>query len=295
MSEKHTQVPNSLFELMPLMKESELKVVLHAVRQTRGYHRATDTISFSQFMQATGLARQSVFEGIEAAKARGLLKEVSRGLRGVVTYRFIAEPQASTSPEFRPVQEQDRSEFQTATSPEFRPLPAATGLNSGHTKEKELKETERNKEQDARAHTHVSAGMAQAIDRAAADAYQPIDNDTEAMMQGDVLMCAYEDACKKLGTPQTLNRRNRRTQRIAAQYHRDTYTAAEVASAVNAGYAEGRLIPFAFLGEKMGALRVPQAAAKPRVAPVPAPPKQPILAPTSAGVPVLKRREVSNA
>lgn len=130
------------------------------------------------------------------------------------------------------------------------------------------------KEENARESSPLPAGLSHAIERAAQDVYQPIDNDTAAQMQGDVLMRRYEATCKQLGAPQTLNRRDTRLRRIAAQYYRDTYTPDEVQAAVEAGYADGKLIPFQFLGEKMGALRIPKPALVKGARPVQAAPAQ---------------------
>lgn len=88
----YTQVPNALFDLMPLMGTAELKVVMTAVRQTFGYHRESDAISLTQFEKATGLSRQGVIDGIAAAIERGVMLETGTGKRGVKRYRLLVKP-----------------------------------------------------------------------------------------------------------------------------------------------------------------------------------------------------------
>lgn len=119
-SPNYTMTPNDLFDrLMADMRETELKVVLYACRQTFGYHRETDLISLSQFEKATGLSRQGVIDGIEAAKERGLLEECGVGPRGIKRYRLR-------------VSSVDRSTEETGTSQLSRPVP----VNSVDTQKK---------------------------------------------------------------------------------------------------------------------------------------------------------------
>ena len=50
-SPNYTQVPDELFdELLPLLKEAELKVLLYIVRRTFGFKKERDPISFTQFI-----------------------------------------------------------------------------------------------------------------------------------------------------------------------------------------------------------------------------------------------------
>jgi replication protein O len=134
-SPNYTQTPNELYDdLLPLMGLAELKVVLVAIRKTFGYHKDSDEISFSQFMKATGLSRQSVADGIAAAQTRGVLTVVAYGKRGVVRYRLVMEGDQSTQA--------------TSTSLLGRPVKASTGLPSRLTKERDSKEND-TKEKDS--------------------------------------------------------------------------------------------------------------------------------------------------
>lgn len=136
-SPNHTQTPNDLFDvLMASMGDAELRVVLVAVRKTLGFHRKCDAISLTQFEKMSGLSRQGVVDGLEAAAKRGLIKELpERGKRGVKFYELVFESDRSdqaTSQASRPV-----------TSQASRPDGALTSQASRHTKEKDSKEKEK--------------------------------------------------------------------------------------------------------------------------------------------------------
>jgi phage replication O-like protein O len=129
-SPNYTMTPNDLLdELMPLMGEAELRIVLAAIRKTLGYHRTSDEISRTQFEKMTGLSRQGVEDGVQAAIARGVMREVARGKRGVIRYALVIESDQSTK----------------LTSQASRPVPvnvldqseASTSQRSRHTKEKD--------------------------------------------------------------------------------------------------------------------------------------------------------------
>ena len=128
----YTQVPNELFDVLPLMREAELKVVLHAIRQTIGFHRESDAISLTQFEEATGLSRQGVIDGINDAEARGVLKQVGTGTRGVKLYALVIEVDQSEA--FT----NDQSTQQAGTSQLSRP----DLVNAVDTQKKEIKPKE---------------------------------------------------------------------------------------------------------------------------------------------------------
>lgn len=90
----HTQVPNILLDVMMLdMSESELKVTLAIVRKTLGWHKKKDQISYSQLEKLTGMGRQAVSTGIEAALKRGLIEIVGTGSRGVNIFGLVIDDQ----------------------------------------------------------------------------------------------------------------------------------------------------------------------------------------------------------
>ncbi len=79
----YTQTPNDLFDrLLPLLKESELKVLLAIMRKTFGWHKIRDAISITQLMKMTGLARETVIDASKSLQLNGLIKREVVGLPG---------------------------------------------------------------------------------------------------------------------------------------------------------------------------------------------------------------------
>lgn len=114
-SPNYTQVPNDLFDThMAHMGEAELKVVLAAVRKVIGFHKTSDPISITQFMEMTGLSRQGVIDGVDAAVKNGHLCIAGRGKRGVTVYSLAIEEY--------PVYTDDQSNSLTTTSQPSRPV-----------------------------------------------------------------------------------------------------------------------------------------------------------------------------
>ena len=70
MADPWTPVPNWLIEAMPDMSQSTLGIALVVARQTLGYRKEWDTISISQFMEATGMSRPTVVTAIESGAGR---------------------------------------------------------------------------------------------------------------------------------------------------------------------------------------------------------------------------------
>jgi len=89
-SPNHTQTPNDLFdEHMRDMKETELKVVLAIIRKTFGFHRTRVRISLSDLQEITGLSRQGVISGAEAAELHGFITKQNDG--GVIIYHLVVK------------------------------------------------------------------------------------------------------------------------------------------------------------------------------------------------------------
>mgnify|MGYP001256497011 CR=1 FL=1 len=84
--ENWTRLPNYVIDNMPNMEDSELRVVLMIVRQTLGFQKEWDRISFSQFIKVTGIKHPlSIQRGIEAALKRGIIER--RGSKNSYEYR----------------------------------------------------------------------------------------------------------------------------------------------------------------------------------------------------------------
>lgn len=73
-SPNHTQVPNDLFEMLPDLSTAELRVMMVLIRDTLGFHRERVKLTVAEIMRRSGLSRQGVYDGAEAAELRGLLK-----------------------------------------------------------------------------------------------------------------------------------------------------------------------------------------------------------------------------
>jgi len=69
----YTQIPNEILETMPLMKEAELRITLAIARKTFGWRKRKDKLSHSQLKELTGLSKQGVQNGIDAALERGFV------------------------------------------------------------------------------------------------------------------------------------------------------------------------------------------------------------------------------
>jgi phage replication O-like protein O len=71
--DNYTQIPNCLFNLLPYLTAAELKIILHIIRKTIGFHKETDRISYSQFQKATGVHREGIGNAIISLKAKQLI------------------------------------------------------------------------------------------------------------------------------------------------------------------------------------------------------------------------------
>ncbi len=69
----YTQTPNAIYDLLPAMGEAELRVTLAVVRETFGWHRQEAPLSLADLERLTGLSRQGVINGVQAAIGRGVV------------------------------------------------------------------------------------------------------------------------------------------------------------------------------------------------------------------------------
>lgn len=92
------------------MDKCEQMVVLFIIRQTNGYQKEWDRISFSQFHEATGMqSPSSVQKGVEAAIKRGIIER--RGTKNSFEYR-VCDPSENTT-EIVVIDEQNECENTT--------------------------------------------------------------------------------------------------------------------------------------------------------------------------------------
>lgn len=81
MTDSHTKIPNIIFDIhLPVLKESELKVLLIVFRQTVGWidkktgsRKTHDRISRSQFVRKTGLSCKIISKAIQSLLTKGLI------------------------------------------------------------------------------------------------------------------------------------------------------------------------------------------------------------------------------
>ena len=74
-SPNYTQTPNTLFELLPVLSNAELRITLALVRETHGWHRRrTDRLSVPELAALAGLSESSAKTGIKEGLTRGTLK-----------------------------------------------------------------------------------------------------------------------------------------------------------------------------------------------------------------------------
>jgi len=97
-----TQTPNDLFDhWLPILKESELKVLLVIMRKTFGWHKVRDKISVSQLSKLTGLAEETVVIATKALQKKGIiLKQVMGRIGKQETYYelFVSEDSNNSYP-----------------------------------------------------------------------------------------------------------------------------------------------------------------------------------------------------
>jgi hypothetical protein len=93
----YTQTPNKLFD--EIMKEidtmAELKVTLAIIRQTTGWHRRRCTFGIAKIERLTGLARNSVTSGAEAAEARGTIRRLNK--EGEASWELVINDTPATA------------------------------------------------------------------------------------------------------------------------------------------------------------------------------------------------------
>ena len=81
MEDSYTQVPNDLMEILisPVPNNSERRLLILIARKTYGFHKNSDGISFSQFQNKLGMARDTVSKNLGRLRLVGLVELVRRG------------------------------------------------------------------------------------------------------------------------------------------------------------------------------------------------------------------------
>lgn len=80
---KYTQIPNSFFDdMIPTLKEGELRVILVIMRQTLGWQKNWDRISISQLVKKTGMEHKSVCRSVLSLAKKSLILKHTIGENG---------------------------------------------------------------------------------------------------------------------------------------------------------------------------------------------------------------------
>ena len=75
-----TMIPNFIIEkYLSELSGAALKLYLTILRNITGWHKEKDTISYSQFMQISGLSEKSITKSIKQLTELGLLKTIKKG------------------------------------------------------------------------------------------------------------------------------------------------------------------------------------------------------------------------
>lgn len=107
MAENFTAIPNYFFDHMHNMDKCEQMVFMLVARKTAGYQKEWDEISFSQFVNSTGLGKASVNAGIQSALNRGIIQRRQNGN----SFEYcLSEPKNGS--EIEPVQKLNSSEIE---------------------------------------------------------------------------------------------------------------------------------------------------------------------------------------
>jgi len=96
----YTQTPNDLIDhWLPLLKGSEVKVLLVVIRKTFGFHKAEDIISISQLSTITGLTKKLVIEATKTLQKKGLIHKEVTGKNGtqITHYKLIVHEDSNNS------------------------------------------------------------------------------------------------------------------------------------------------------------------------------------------------------
>lgn len=130
----HTQTPNSLFDelLSEIDTLAELKFTLAIIRQTIGWHRKRVRFGVGKIERMTGLARNSVLAGADAAEKRGTVIRIKTD--GEAEWELIVNDSPSTA---------DPSKFDPPSTAEGNPpqnLTETPSTAEGHKRKKEMKE-----------------------------------------------------------------------------------------------------------------------------------------------------------
>ncbi|ADV45493.1 replication protein [Nitratifractor salsuginis] len=71
-TEHYIKVPSAILD-DPTLTPAEFRIIMHIVRQTIGFQKRSDGISYSQFSEATGMSRRTVIETIKTLQRKRMI------------------------------------------------------------------------------------------------------------------------------------------------------------------------------------------------------------------------------
>lgn len=95
-SPNHTQVPNDFFDMIADMSETELRVTLVMIRETRGWHRDAAKLGKQEMADRSGLSFNGVTAGCEAAEQRGIFRRTNPDAKTKAEWELINDDEPST-------------------------------------------------------------------------------------------------------------------------------------------------------------------------------------------------------
>jgi phage replication O-like protein O len=76
----HTQTPNDFFDyIVPMLKEGELRIMLFLIRQTYGWHKNWEKITFEQIAKGTGMIKRTCISTIKSLTKKRLIEKRQEG------------------------------------------------------------------------------------------------------------------------------------------------------------------------------------------------------------------------
>jgi len=157
-SPKHTQIPNMFFdELIPTLKEGELRVLLVIMRQTFGWHKQWDRIPLSQLMKKTGMEKRAVCNSVNSLIGKGMVNKHKTGKCGTeqVYYSLVVESkqenEEDTPPEIDEKTFENSSKIEKKSNNSYQyPKDTPPSILKIHSKETLTKEIATKKENKQR-------------------------------------------------------------------------------------------------------------------------------------------------
>src|SRR6185312_15353304 len=75
-----TQVPNIILDdFLPLLSDTEFKIIMVIARQTYGWHKSSDRISYTQLEKKTGSSHKSIGNALKSLKDKDLIETTAKG------------------------------------------------------------------------------------------------------------------------------------------------------------------------------------------------------------------------